>query len=81
MPAQAVFFHYLRRFLWRACFVYHGRYQTVEELLAQFERLTVDDVMNQTGEFLDPARQSLVAYGPAQVPALKVLPWVDIQEC
>lgn len=62
-------------------FVYHGRYQTVEDLLAQFERLTVDDVMSQTGEFLDPARQSLVAYGPAQVPALKVLPWADIQEC
>lgn len=32
-------------------FVYHGRYQTVEELLAQFERLTVDDVMNRANSW------------------------------
>ena len=41
-------------------FVYHGRYQEVEELLGNFERLTVDDVMNQTADILDPARHTLV---------------------
>lgn len=62
-------------------FVYHGRYQTVEELLSHFDRLTVDDVMNQTAEFLDPARHTLVAYGPASADSMKVLPWTEIHEC
>ena len=62
-------------------FVYHGRYQTVEELLQHFDRLTVDDVMSQTGWILEPERYTLVAYGPARLPALKVLPWAEVQEC
>jgi predicted Zn-dependent peptidase len=59
---------------------YHGRYQTVEELLAIFDRLTVDDVMEQTAEFLDPARWTLVAYGPAATRELNVAGWQDVEE-
>jgi predicted Zn-dependent peptidase len=59
---------------------YHGRYQTVEELLAIFDRLTVDDVMEQTAEYLDPARWTLVAYGPAESRQLNVTGWTDVEE-
>ncbi|TPW05661.1 MAG: M16 family peptidase, partial [bacterium] len=45
-------------------YYYHGRYQSVDELLGIFDRLTVSSVMDQTAEFLDPARWTLVAYGP-----------------
>jgi predicted Zn-dependent peptidase len=60
--------------------VYHGRYQPIDELLAKFDRLTVADVMDQTAEFLDPARWTLVAYGPAATSTLNVLPWTEIEE-
>lgn len=61
-------------------FVYHGGYQPVEELLDCFERLSVDDVMNQAADSLASDRQTLLAYGPAETDTLKVLPWKDIQE-
>jgi len=59
---------------------YHGRYQTVEELLAIFDRLTVDDVMEQTADFLDPARWTLVAYGPAATKDLNAVGWQEVEE-
>ena len=59
---------------------YLGRYQTVDDLLACFDRLTVADVMEQAGEFLDPARQTLVAWGSASSEALNVRPWDDVEE-
>ena len=36
--------------------------------------------MAQTAELLDPARQTLVAYGPAETDLLRVLPWTEVQE-
>ncbi|HEX7879816.1 MAG TPA: pitrilysin family protein [Candidatus Eisenbacteria bacterium] len=59
---------------------YHGRYQTVEELLAIFDQLTVADVIEQTADFLDPERWTLVAYGPAATKTLNVAGWKDVEE-
>lgn len=59
---------------------YLGRYQTVDELLACFDRLSVADVMEQAAEFLDPDRQTLVAWGPAESQALNVRPWGEVEE-
>ncbi|MDZ4803809.1 MAG: pitrilysin family protein [Candidatus Eisenbacteria bacterium] len=61
-------------------YYYHGRYQTVEELLAIFDRLTVSSVMDQTAEFLDPAQWTLVAYGPAATSELNVGGWTEVEE-
>lgn len=61
-------------------FVYHGRFQPVDELLESFDRLTVADVMEQTSEFLRHDRQTLVAYGPAETAGLGVLPWTEVLE-
>lgn len=60
--------------------VYHGRYQPVDELIGVFDRLTVADVMEQAGEFLDPERYTLVAYGPAPTADLNVRPWAEAGE-
>jgi predicted Zn-dependent peptidase len=60
--------------------VYHGRYQPVDELIGIFEKLTVEDVMEQTHEFLDPAGYTLVAYGPAESEQLNVGAWQETVE-
>ncbi len=55
--------------------IYHGRYQPVEDMLVNYDRLTTSSVMDQAGEFLDPDRYTLVAYGPTLTSELNVLPW------
>jgi predicted Zn-dependent peptidase len=60
--------------------IYSVEFQTVDELIGAYEKLSVRDVMEQAAEFLDPARYSLVAYGPTETPTLDVLSWKDVEE-
>jgi predicted Zn-dependent peptidase len=41
-----------------------GRFIPMSEVIDEIEGITRDDVIRMAGEFLDPARQTVVGYGP-----------------
>jgi predicted Zn-dependent peptidase len=57
-----------------------GRRETEQEILAAYEAITETDVLAVAEELLDPARQSLVALGPAKTGDLAVLPFLRVAE-
>ncbi len=56
------------------------RRETEEEILASYAAITEADVLAEAEQILDPARQNLVALGPAQAGNLDVLPFRKVAE-
>jgi predicted Zn-dependent peptidase len=57
-----------------------GRRETEEETLAAYAAVTETDVLEAAEQLLNPARQSLVALGPARIADLEVVPFQRVAE-
>ncbi len=57
-----------------------GRRETVDEVLAEYEAITEDDVLSAAAEILLPEAQNLVALGPTDMLDPGRLPWRRIVE-
>ena len=52
-------------------YLYRGKVETIQSIIEQIEAVQVDDIQRSAHELLDPARQTVTTFGPADETVLR----------